>query len=96
MKIKNIVLVRRENGVFHFKGKKIPAVRQGNGWGVAVLLEPSQVDKDFGCPILFLSEDDRKTIETLFNRSDEMTFEMLGRGWGGRRPFKVTSNEETE
>ena len=97
MLVKNIILIRRQGGKFFFRGQEIPAVHEGDGWGVALLLVPSQVDLDFkldGEYILFLKEDDRVKIEEMFDRSDDLTYEMLGRGWRGRRPYKGRRKQE--
>jgi len=93
MKIKEIVLILRKNGYFRYKDRLIPAVRPGNGYGVALVLEASQVDKDFNLPygegILFLSAKVIKEILEALDKSDQLTFEMVKRGWEGERPFKV-------
>lgn len=59
-----------------------------DGYGVALILEPSQADKDFGVPIFFLAEDSARKIQEAFRKSDELTHQRLGRGWtAGPRPY---------
>jgi hypothetical protein len=88
MKVKKIVLVKRQDGNFMFEGRKISAIKKGDGYGVAITLESSPIDKDFGVPILFLSEENRKQIIQLFDESDKLTAVMIGHDWkSGPRPF---------
>jgi len=78
-----------------FTGFSIPSVpayyRKDNpvdGYGVALILDPSQADQDFGVPILFLSEDETAVIREAFDKSDDLTEKLLGRGWNGKRPYQ--------
>jgi hypothetical protein len=71
-----------------FKGfpvSQVPAAyradRPINGYGVGVTLQPSQADTDFGCPIVFLTENDVCTLVDAFIQSDELTQKLLGRTW---------------
>jgi len=93
MKIKEIVLVLRKDGVFHFQNRLIPSVRPGSGFAVGLLLEASEVDKDFnlapGEGLLFISAKDIKEIMEALDKSDKLTFEMLKAPWGGERPRKL-------
>ena len=92
----------RKNGLFHldearivksfdgwngFGAKKVRAVYPRAGWGVALILKPSQVDEDFGVPTLFLTQEQLEVIREAMGRSDELTHKLLGRGWGGKRPY---------
>jgi len=102
MRLRAVVIVLRKDGFFHtgdaivhrsydsfycFPYKKVPAVRQYRGWGVALVLRSSQVDADFGAQTLFLEEQHLRVIEEAFRKSDELTHELLGHGWNGVRPF---------
>ena len=59
-----------------------------DGYAVALVLESSQADIDFGLPTFFLSEDHMEKIREAFRESDELTHKILGRGWtNGPRPF---------
>ena len=71
-----------------FKGfpvSQVPAVyrsdRPIDGYGVGVTLQPSPADQDFGCPIVFLTENDVCDLVDAFVQSDELTQKLLGRGW---------------
>jgi len=95
MRLQSIELIRRERGFFHFRDKLILAVRPGAGVGVAVLFNPSVVDKDFAValdPESYLWFPTAKQIENILSamdRSDEETFQMLRTEWGGERPRKI-------
>jgi hypothetical protein len=78
-----------------FTGFSVPSVpayyRKDNpvdGYGVALILEPSAADQDFGVPIMFLGEDESLTIREAFDKSDDLTEKLLGRGWNGKRPYQ--------
>ena len=103
MKLKAVVIILRKNGFFHtgeaiiyrkygglpkLKGPKVEAVRKGEGYGVALLFEPSQVDVDFGVLTLFICADEIQAITEALDKSDELTEQLLGRGWLGKRPFQ--------
>jgi len=79
-------------GFSRFPVSHVPAYYRRNedvdGYGVALILEPSQVDLDFGYPTLFLSEDEATLIGEAFDKSDELTEKVLGRGWTGKRPYQ--------
>ena len=97
MRLRAIVLVLRKNGFFHtgeaeifrlydptfqgFSQAKVKAVRKRNGWGVALILQPSKIDQDFNVPTLFLSEKEFWDIYEAFRESDRLTVKMLGRGF---------------
>ena len=77
-----------------FSGFSVPSVsayyrknKPVDGYGVALILESSPADQDFGVPILFLSEDQANVIREAFEKSDKLTHELLGRGWTGKRQF---------
>jgi len=102
MRLKAVVIILRKNRFFHtgdaiiyrkygelpkLKGPKIEAIRKGDGYGVALLLEPSQVDIDLGVPTLFISADEIQAIAEALDKSDELTEKLLNRGWLGKRPY---------
>ena len=72
-----------------------------DGYGVACIFELSSADIDFFPEgwvtedlyrkgrylIWFPKEEETKAIQEALNRSDYLTEKLLGRGWGGRRPF---------
>ena len=95
LKLQSIELISRERGFFRFRDKLIPAVRRGNGVGVACLFIPSVVDKDFSVALdpktylWFPTAKQIKDILTAMDRSDDQTFQMLKTGWGGERPRKI-------
>jgi hypothetical protein len=85
------IVYRSYHGFTGFSTPSVPAYyRKDNsidGYGVALILEPSPADQDFGVPILFLSEDEASVIGEAFDKSDELTEKLLGRGWAGKRPY---------
>ena len=85
------LIYRSYRGFTGFPTPSVPAYyRKDNsidGYGVALILEPSPADQDFGVPTLFLSEDETTVIDEAFNKSDELTEKLLGRGWTGKRPY---------
>jgi hypothetical protein len=59
-----------------------------DAYAVALVLQSSQADIDFGVPIFFLAEDHIEKVREAFRESDELTHSILGRGWAnGPRPF---------
>lgn len=89
MRLIEIAIVKRNNGFFEFRGRKIEAVHPGNGYGVALVLKPSPVDGDFGVPVLFVSWEDLKAINEALDISDKETLKLRkGKGWNtGPRPY---------
>jgi len=103
MLVRAIVIIPRIQGSFHldkteiyrsyrqftgFQKTKVEAVRKGEGYGVALILEQSQLDTDFGEQTVFLTEHQKKAIVEAFERSDELTHQFRGKGWAyGERPF---------
>ena len=92
MKVKNTVIIRREDGFFHLQDRKIKAYYPGNGYVVMVLMEPSPIDKDFGTYIWVPSVVEIEKILKSFDNSDESTYERRGGiGWDkGPRPYQPT------
>jgi len=72
-----------------FKAREIPSVRPTpNGWAVAVVMEHSPIDEKAGCMLWFPKAWQIEDIEKAMDRSDYLTAEVLGRGWGrGPRPY---------
>ena len=59
-----------------------------NGYGVCLVLQPSQVDRDFGANVFFASADLPQKLLEAFKISDELTHKILGHGWtNSSRPF---------
>ena len=87
MRVKEILVVLRKDGFFHYNGRRIQAVRPGSGYGVMVILEPSQIDQDFGVQVWVPSQDELERIQAALEKSDKLTHDLLGRGWAGIRPF---------
>ena len=81
------IIYRKYGELPKLKGPKVEAVRKGEGYGVALLLEPSQVDIDLGVPTLFISADEIQAITEALDKSDELTEKLLNRGWLGKRPY---------
>ena len=79
-----------DGGFSGFPVSHVPAYYRKNnpidGYGVALILQSSTADQDFGVPILFLKEDQICTIRKALDKSDELTEKLLGRGWAGKRP----------
>jgi len=103
MRLRAVVLILRKDGLFHldearivrsydgwngFGNRKVKAVYPRAGYGVALILKPSQVDEDFGVPTLFLTQEQLEAIQEAMEKSDELTYRLLGRGWfHGKRPY---------
>lgn len=83
---------RSYNGFRGFPKKQVPLYyRQNNpldGYGVALILQLSQADQDFGVPTLFLKADELQVIMEALDKSDDLTEKLLNRGWLGRRPYQ--------
>jgi len=86
------IIYRSYGGFSGFPAAFVPAYYRKDapidGYGVALILEPSPADQDFGVSILFLSEDEVGVIREAFEKSDELTEKLLGRGWAGKRPYQ--------
>lgn len=97
MIVSDIAFTRRLNGFHYFRGFQIEAVRVGNGVGVLVVFQPSQIDRDFKEALSMNelglwspSQDELEKIQRFLDESDHRTAKLLDtNGWGGRRPFKL-------
>ena len=84
----DVIIYRKYGELPRLRGPKVEAVRKGDGYGVALLFEPSRVDVDFGVATLFISADEIQAITEALDKSDELTEKLLGRGWLGKRPYQ--------
>ena len=81
-------IVRSYDGWNGFGNRKVKAAYPRAGYGVALILKPSQVDEDFRVPTLFLTQEQLEAIQEAMEKSDELTYRLLGRGWfHGKRPY---------
>ena len=102
MHIKRIDILKRQGGFFHLSDRKVKTVRKGDGYGVDVVFEASQLDCDLGRLShetlavfnataqefhFFITASQLSRIECLMDKSDSLTFELVGHGWDGERPF---------
>ena len=86
------IIYRRFAAFKGFPKAKVPAAYRKNnpidGYGVALVLQPSQVDEDFGIPTLFLTTEHLEAIQQALDKSDELTAKLLNRqSWRGKRPY---------
>lgn len=84
-------ILHRNYGSFTgFPVSQVPAAYRVDhpidGYGVGLVLQPSQADLDFGEPIIFLTENDVCDLVDAFVHSDELTQKLLGRGWTRPKP----------
>ncbi len=87
MKIREIAIVLRKEGFFHWNGKLIKAVYPREGYAVMVFLESSRIDKDFEAYVWVPSAEELEEIRRKLDKSDDLTHRLLGHGWNGKRPF---------
>ena len=87
MRVKKIAVVLRKDGFFHYNDRLIKALYPNEGYGVMVFLEPSLIDKDFEAYVWVPTVQELQHILEALDESDELTYELLGHGWNGRRPF---------
>lgn len=89
MKVKSIELVLRKDGFFYHNGEKIKAVYPREGYAVMLFLEPSQIDVDFGVPVVVLTCAQLEELQHKMKESDEKTWRLRGgKGWtNGPRPY---------
>lgn len=98
MRLLEIKQVKRKDNTFYINGHKIASVRQASdGYGVMLVFEASQLDKDMeqavgpGNYCWFPTATQLKVIVEALDLSDELTRDHLrkGKGWkSGPRPLK--------
>ena len=88
LKVKRVDIIRREDGFFHPEGKEpIRAFKHGSGYGVFVFFEESPIDGDFNEFVWCPSAEELRRMAALLDKTDDLTFKMLGHGWEGVRPY---------
>jgi len=96
--LSEIKQVKRVDGFFLVNGHKIPSVRKAsNGYGVVLVFEKSQLDKDFEAVIgpdrfaWFPTAESLSLISKELDLSDHLTRDLRkGDGWTvGPRPFET-------
>jgi len=96
--LSEILQVKRVDGFFLVGDHKIPSVRKAsNGFGVVLVFEKSQLDKDFEAVIgpdrfaWFPSAESLSLISKELDLSDHLTRDLRkGEGWNsGPRPFET-------
>lgn len=87
MRVREIAIVLRKDGFFHWNGQRVKAVYPREGYVVMVFLEPSPIDEDFATYIWVPSAEELREIKRKLDKSDDLTHNLLGHGWGGKRPF---------
>lgn len=61
--------------------------RVREGYAVMLFLVSSPIDKDFGSCVWIPSVEDLDKIKAALDKSDDLTHDLLGHGWGGKRPY---------
>jgi len=87
--VKRMDVILRKDGLFHTNGKKVKAWYPKEGYVVMVFFENSAIDKDFEEDVWVPKAEELRRIADLMDRSDRKTFELLGHGWEGSRPFHM-------
>lgn len=100
--LSEILQVKRENGFFLIDDHKIPSIRQASpGYGVLLVFQKSQLDKDFEAVLgndrfaWFPTAEALEEIVKALDFSDVLTRDWLrqGEGWKtGPRPFEGSQN----
>lgn len=99
--LSEIKQIQRKDGFFIIDGAKIPSVRKASsGYGVVLIFEKSQLDKDFEEIIgpnrfaWFPSAESLSLISKELDLSDHLTRDLRkGEGWNsGPRPFEGSQN----
>jgi hypothetical protein len=87
MRVKKIAVVLRKDGFFHYDGRLIKAIYPNEGYGVMIFLESSPIDTDFEVSVWVPTAQELQLILEALDESDKLTYELLGHGWNGKRPF---------
>jgi hypothetical protein len=88
MQVKRMDLVKRQGGYFHkWNGEKVKAVYPKQGYCVMVFFEESLIDTDFKEFVWCPSAQELRRLADLLDESDKLTYDMLGHGWAGERPY---------
>jgi hypothetical protein len=88
MKVKRMEVVKRDDGYFHYmNGKRVKAYYPKRGYAVMIVYEESPVDLDFGEKVWFPTAEELRRLADLMDESDKLTYELLGHGWEGKRPY---------
>ena len=87
MKLRDIAVVLRKDGFFHYDGILVKAIYPKSGYVVMVFLDPSPIDKDFEAYVWVPSVEELEAIQRALDKSDDLTHSLLGHGWNGKRPF---------
>ncbi len=87
MRVKKIAVILRKDGFFHYDSRLIKATYPNQGYGVMVFLEPSPIDKDFEACVWVPTAQELQQIQEALDESDDLTHELIGHGWNGKRPF---------
>jgi len=92
MKIREVAIILRRDGVFHLPDRNVKSVYPNAGYAVLVFLERSPIDEDFNTFVWVPSTEDLKKIKAALDESDSLTFALLGHGWSnGPRPYEGNS-----
>ena len=89
MRLKSVEIIKRDQGFFWLpNGSKVKAVYPRRGFAVMVFLEDSPIDLDFKAKVWVPRARELQRIKEALDKSDRLTHELLGRGWGyGDRPY---------
>ena len=52
-----------------------------------VFFEESPIDVDFAETVWCPSAEELRRLAALMDKTDDLTFKMLGHGWEGKRPY---------
>jgi len=90
-----VIVYRKFRCLPKLKGPLVTSVRPKRGFGALCVLRRSQLDYDLLHPadqreymLYFPEEDEKNVINDAFDKSDDLTEKLLGRGWTGKRPYQ--------
>jgi len=88
LKVKRMEVVKREGGFFHYmNGKRVKAYYPRKGYVAIIFFEESPIDSDFGENAWVPTAAELRRLADLMDESDRLTFDLLGHGWDGERPY---------